>query len=731
VPVMTTGALLLMAVLYVAAQRFGSGNLSPWVMAIPGMIAWLVAHSEVRGYLTPRIYGNGPMQAGMLLAAVTGGAATGWEVWTAKVGPGATWPWLAMGMIAFTVLWWALLSWAERRENRTSPVEPTGNTIVDTVMPWQRLVSRATSDRIKVTDVKPHRAGVTLVVEPDVFVDDEGVQQDEDITLDEFTGCVSGFATLASREFRRRTGASFPNNCARTEPGRDDSEYLLHVTMRNVFDAHTKFQPAEGPQSIYTPKDLGEYETADRIEIVLPHSHAKIVGHTGSGKSVEANNWIARITECTDALVWIGATDKLIPLIWPWLRSWFAGQSVRPALDYVAGQSIGELLKMLAAAYKLCCDRNTENTDVSKIHCDAQHPAVFVFVEELSHAVEFTDTITTFDGIEADVSMLLMLIARAGRSAGVSIVIMSQTALNSSGGDCYAEIIRNITIRVCLRTLESHDGYRTIPALNNVDTTTIPLYTKIVQPSLEVARAMPGKAPELDGTITIDPIAITNAARRPAGIEPEIDLGPDYRDRWKPERLPQLARAVQKHGLQWRIPTAPSVERPGIVSTEATGTEGGGEVKFGWTAATDAELDALLGRDEGPQRMAGGFRLPNGDKELDRLKELAAELARDYPPVDDEDEGVGEEPAPLPPPLDRIIDWFDEQEEAGTLAPFYLTEQIAAGIGHPNHRVLGIEINRATRLRSRNASREIDPGQRKGWHVADLREVAARYRFGL
>jgi DNA segregation ATPase FtsK/SpoIIIE-like protein len=89
---------------------------------------------------------------------------------------------------------------------------------------------------------------------------------------------------------------------------------------------------------------------------------------------------------------------------------------------------------MLADAYKLCCERNARNTDESKHTPTTEEPAVFVFVEEMSHMMEFTDTIETHDGMECDASTLIMLIARAGRAACVRVILMSQTALNSSSG---------------------------------------------------------------------------------------------------------------------------------------------------------------------------------------------------------------------------------------------------------------------------------------------------------
>jgi hypothetical protein len=246
---------------------------------------------------------------------------------------------------------------------------------------------------------------------------------------------------------------------------------------------------------------------------------------------------------------------------------------------------------------------------------------------------------------------------------------------------------------------------------------------KIVQPSTEEARAMPGKAPILDGTALIDPVATRNAAWQPAGVEAESDLGPRYRDRWNPRRHPELARAVAKHGLRWRIPDG----MPPLAATIAeekdmskwTGTD---------TAQAHDEYDRTVGG-----RGQTTFHVPGGDEALAKLKAIAQDII-DNPHGGDSAPGppeVGEEPNTLPPQLDAIIDWLDVQERAGTLAGFYLTEYLAAGIGYPNPARLGRLIWRDARIKSRQATAEEGGGGRKGYDVRVLREAAKRIQFGL
>lgn len=912
-PVMAASALLFLAVLYQWAQRVAgeAGTFSPYWLILPSLLGWAVAHFEGAGYFVPQLYGYAPREWARILAATASAGGGGWLVWTGQVGPGITWPYLLMGTAVVTLLWSTLLWSANRRlRDPAAPhVDTPGNG--DKSMPWASLIDRAGDGKVVITDEKYHRAGVTLTVEPGQFEDEVGQKHDEDVTFTEFSNSADRFAALAAKEYRRRTGERMPPNCARSEQGRDDAEFFLHVTMRDVFGGSADYIPSPHARSIEEACDLGEYEDASRIMISLLSGHARIVGMTGciaaetriylpetgehvrvdtltergesvtvlawdegkkefihartdgapyikgtaelfevtcsdgatmrvtrqhrfltpagwrqlsevrighllaaaprfhpevgdhgsrfggrvmgdelalatestsvvelnciewnrvrsirpigraayydlsvpgpenyvaegmvnhnSGKSVEINNWIGRITECSNALAWVCATDKLIPLIWPWLRSFFAGATPLPALDYVAGLDIQNVLGMLADAYKLCCERNARLTDESKMKATSDEPAVFVFLEEMSHTMEFRGegaTIETHDGIVSDASNLIMLIARAGRSANVRLVLISQTALNSSGGDSYAEIIRNCQIRVCLKTMEAHDGGRTIPALNNVDTTLLPLHTKIVQPSIEVTRAMPGKAPFLDGTAAIGPLATRNATWRPQGVESDSRLGKRYEDRWNPERHPELVRAVKKHGLEWRVPRAstPKIaprEPWNIIQGGRDSHPEGGTAVDTWTDADDDALTDLLGRpgDDAPPRAAGGFQIPNGDAELARMAELAADLLANPPRFGDEAD-PGEDERPLPSPLAEVIEWFDEQEKAGSTATFYLTETIARGIDYDQSR-LSTEINRLTKIRTRNAWVHEDRQKRKGYDVAALREAATRIRFEL
>ena len=757
-PVMVVGALLMIAVLWLAAGQLGgiSPDSSPFVLAVPAIVGGGVCALAAHRHLRCNPFGTGPREVGYALSGIGSLGAAGWLVWTGYVGPAATWLHLIIGAVTLTLAWWALMWWQSRDVAEPVPAVSTSGDAVTHELPWQRMFDRA-DGRVTVTGVEYHRAGARVTLEPaTVVVDAEtGERDDVDVTFDEVANSADKFELIAAREYRRLTNERMPINSIRPEIGRDAAEFVYHVTMRDVFTADTPFVPAPGPQDITLPKDLGEFEDASRIAIDLLSAHMKIVGMTGSGKSVLANNLIARITECSNAEAWVCATDKLIPLIFPWLRPWFEGKTTRPTLAYVAGKSPKRVLQMLADVYRLCCQRNDRLADESKMKATQRERAVFVFVEETSHAVEFDDTIETFDGQVVGITDLIAMIGRAGRSANVRLILLTQIALNSAFGDAAPEINRHLGIRFCLKTMESHDGYRTIPALKNVDTTQLRGHTLLCQPSVEIARAMPGKAAAIDGTAGVYDIAVRNSAYASDGVEPESPLSDQYVNRWDPRLLPELAAAVEANGLSWRVPNGKPRPAPKVGDTqplpvtpapkpstpvapqigplaiepgpddhiEITDEGEAVDTREAWTDADDDKVARLLAGDETPERRP--FKLPDAASGIARLKAIASTIGTDGDRPDDA--AVVAEPGPLPPLLGRVIAWLDEQDEP---ASFYLSATIADGIGYDPAR-LGRDLYRETKAQTRTAEVAEDPRRRRGYDVSTLREVATRFRFGL
>lgn len=714
----------------------GAAVFSPWWLLGAVPVLAVLGRMVLATHWDEADYGVAHARSATWLARVAGLGAGCWLTWSGWAGPGQALPLLVLGALPLWA-WFAVLSWRAPRQAAVMQERYDQGRVIVRDRSWRLILDKAGCDDVVITDVREHRGGMVLTVEPDP-------ERDKAPTFDMFAARAKAIGTAAAMHYRR-TGTPLPRNAVRPEEGDDDAQFLLNISMRDVFAEATTYVPDYAPGDIARALDIGEYEDASRILLSIV-GHMKIVGMTGAGKSVVANNLIARITACSNALVWAGGTDKLIPLVWPWLKSWFDGRACRPVLDFVAGNSVHDVLRMLRAAYRLACERNDRLTDESKMRATASEPAVFVFLEETSHAIEFQDTVTTHDGQEVTVSDLLKMVAQNGRSANVWLILLSQYGINPALGDRASELIRNLTMRICLRTMESHDGYRTLPGLPaTVDTASMPLHTMFVQPSIEVARAVPGKAAELDGTAQIDPIAVRQAGWRADGVEDESDLGEDYAGRWDAERLPELARAVARAGLAWRVPGTVVMERddqPRGHGGEGEPVEDDGvdtQEDGAWTEADDDALRRFIGGHGDPDGSAGTarpFELPDGTDRLKRLQRMADELGT--PPTDQP--GTGEPPdraeayrsgEPVPEPLRAVVEWLERTGWA--VDGWVRTEELAEGIGWPGPAgSLGRTLSRVHEmLRTRNVPRAYDPRQRNGYPVRLLREVADRFRFGM
>jgi hypothetical protein len=749
-PFIITTVVFIGAWLYAYAGR---SVFEPWWLlgAVPVLAA--LGTMAARSHWPEYDFGVKHTRAGVTLARVSGLVYGLWLAWSGWAGPAQALPLLGLAVLPLWA-WFALLSWqAPKRAEATAERNDEGRKIVEE-RTWRAVLDKGGCEDVVLTEVREHRAGVVLTVEPDPDVKRAP-------TYEEFSGRARSLSTQAALHYKR-LGRPLPRNAVWPEPGDDDATYLLHVTMRDVFTEATRYVPDYAPGDIARAFDLGEYEDASRILIALTAS-MKIVGRSGAGKSVVANNLIARITACSNALLWVCATDKLIPLVWPWVRPFFAGECDRPVLDWVAGNSVHAVLRMLRAAYKVACDRNDRLDDASKMTATPRFPLLAVAFEEVSHAVEFKDKIRTHDGQDCTVSDLIKMIAQNGRSANVRLVMLSQYGINAALGDRASETIRNIPIRICLQTMESHDGTRTLSGLPaTVDTSTIPLYTMLVQPDAGIPRVMPAKAAALEGSDLIREIAIRQAAWRPDGIEPETELGADYEDRWDEIELPELARSVKRAGLAWRGGVALIDEGGDDPEDEDEGPEDGptdedGEVvdttPHGWTDQDDAAFARLLGSNGEPEPPANGLgTVPDSTVGINRLNRLVDEMNRTADEAEragrtgtppGTDEGGTDGPAasvedrsesPVPEPLRSVVAWVEATFELDP-EQAYTTDRLAEEIGYEGGtaalgKALG-PLMRRFGYESRNVARRFDPAQRKGYRSADLREAADRYRYGM
>jgi hypothetical protein len=526
-------------------------GLPSWVLVPVGLACTLLGALATRRRYSPLEYGYDQLKNAVWLTALTGLAATAWLVYAAEVRPTNL---IALGVLILGALvlgggYAHIRTLApvrkvevqrQRAETRAQREEVIQEKILDK---WDEILEAAGCGGVRVIEKIPTKAGFTLKIE------------DSPVKAVKFEGLRAALGDIASHAsaYLAHEGIRLSTGQVRAEETDVAHQFLLHVSTNNVFAEAIKYPLDRPVGTIRHPIRPGLYEDGQDLTLTMFGTHSVMVGATGSGKTVLNNNVIAETTHCCDALLWIAASDKLIPLIYPWLYPWFAGMTTRPMIDWVAGEDPQRVLEMLAAAYKLTKLRNKRLGPISMFEPSAADPAIVCLLEEASDLLIDNNTVTikTYDGKVMTGSQLVNAIVRAARSAGVSLYLVTQYGLMDALGAHGSMAKRNITQRIAGKTYSSHDGQATLVGMN-VDTTKLRHHTLLVQPSADVPRVIPAKAYELDGVDQIAPVAARNTAttpRLPAWLQAQ--LGAAYAGRWLPERLPELTEVIQAQGLSW------------------------------------------------------------------------------------------------------------------------------------------------------------------------------------
>lgn len=668
------------------AVRFGS-PIPAWVMPVVGIAAGTIGMRLARTEWSERVFDPRLPQWGSVLATVTGAAMAGWFYYAATATPVHAAMWLVLGSLPLGGWYWALHRSAVRQEAQMiADWRPTqfGVPLEPSDPEWTRVLEAAGFPGVHVRAVET-QAGATLTVRPN---------ESKPATADDMIGKAKQIATRAAFA---RPDIELREDDVRVEPAPSLPNILVHVSWKRPLRGVLPYVSAEAPRSTTEPGAIGMSEVGSVIATRAHAQNGNIVGATDGGKSVVSNVNIARNTECSDALVWVAATEKLIPLIYPWLRPWLIGLSDRPVLDWVAGQRPREVLDMLADLYYVMKMRNARNSRKSKHAPTRQSPAIILYIEEATDLARRKDKVRTFDGQVWNASQLLDRICALDRSSSISVYFLCQAALVDALGDRGSEIMRNVNLRICGRTNSPYDGQATLPSLRgNVDTTRLRDNTMLLQSHLEDPRVMPWKAYYLEDDHLIEPVAIRNAGWRPDGIEPEIAAEMrSYAGRWDDGRLPDLVRECEAEGFAW----------PG--TRGAAPADADDEESPTMTAArTVADFDAAIDTTE----------------TIETINTKTAELRARL----------------LPPPLDVIADLLDA---ANAPAEFVSTAKLAIVLGRVAPDAADADVERAAWALGREISaavpslksrrRNAGGGSKvSGYDVPRLREVVTAIRSG-
>lgn len=554
------------AVLYALAGIPSWTHLPPMVLALVGIVATIAAVSAVRNRWHSAEHGKDLPGSLGTVVAIGGTLGSVWMVWAAQQPHQAPWltSTLAVGALAMltagvAVFYAVLVSRAPRLAKLNHDRIAAGHDLYRSMQDeqaideWEQILRTVQGcEGLKVLQRVTTEGGTTLHLldDPEKPLKLTGLQDK--------CGAIESVAAhrLAAKGIKLRTGK------VTAEPGDAAHLLLLHINTNNRFRESIPFEPSPVvPRSIQDQHKIAVYEDGRDATLDLYGIHGAMVGATGSGKDVFLNNIIARVSECNDARLWVGGSDKLSPLVWPWLLPWFTRGTQQPIFDRIAGEDPYEVLRMLADllhAVKLQNKRLGPRGNMRTPTPD--DPGIVCIITEATDLLRAhgRKKVPCFDGQQRTGSQLIDDICRSGRSAGYSLILTSQYGLMDAFGDYGTFAKRNITLRVVGKTMSAFDGDSTLVGLRRADTTKLTDYTLLIQPSKEEPRVLPAKAAYLDLDEQIAPIVTRNTPNMAGGLPDWIATQlAHYAGRWAGDRLPDLVENVEWQGHTWPSPSLP------------------------------------------------------------------------------------------------------------------------------------------------------------------------------
>lgn len=674
------------AALVLAVDAFA---VSPLVAGLLGPAVGLVGVARARRSWAERDYGADIPTTMSALAVCAGFAAGAWLWWAVTTSPLTSAGWLVLGSVVLGGWYAVLRSGAPRVKAQIEEAAETARQ-AQVVELWGRILAAAGLG-LRVVHHEPTRAGYALGVEP--------IDPEKPVTLAALRAAVPDLTAKAAA-LLAPTGVKVRDGDLRPEGTEVSHVHVIHVCTVHVMEKSIPFEPITEPTTIADPIDPLLYEDGRPVEVTFggPRggTNGLVIGATGSGKSVLTTAFTGKLGECVDCLVGVVAVSKLVPFSYPWIKPWLLGQADRPGIDFAAGQDMGRVMEFLAGLYRIVCERNARASNEATHTPTPRAPAIVVFIEEAGKAAARRKaTVRLHTGETVGFSQLVSMICSENRSAQVSVILLNQSALFDAFGDYGPEIMRNTPVRICGKTLTYSDGMNTLVGLDTrTDTTKLRDNTFLVQPAAEDTRPMPAKALHLEGD-AIHPVAIRNARWRPE-LEPDIAalLGDTWVGRWDAARLPELAAAARRDGLEWPV---------GQIEDEM-----------------DVELRRIIEQgqqaEEDPPAGAGGVEFPDAAEGIAELTEIA-----NRPGVT------------LPEPLGAVIALLGEPQ-----APkdWISTRQLAILLGRVDAEAAEDELKEAARKLGRDLSAldgelRAEPRDRKqGYRVDLLRRVARRLAGG-
>ncbi|RJQ66117.1 hypothetical protein D5S17_35395 [Pseudonocardiaceae bacterium YIM PH 21723] len=407
--------------------------------------------------------------------------------------------------------------------------------------------------------VRADLAGVTVIENIDTA---EGFRMtlkdnpNKPIKLSGLQSKIGNLASVLAADLHAQ-GIELPEHHVQAYPAGPAHLFYVKVRTKDIFLEPLPYQVSTEIPPLREPVKAGKFADQEPVPIPIIGRNGIMCSETGGGKTVFINNLIAGVAERDAVVAWVGGTEKLTPLVLPWLAPWLLGNTDRPLLDYVAGPDAYAVLDMLVAFYKLVSDRTSSLGARSKFRATPEDPAVVMFLEEAPDLLDRhkDKKVMTHKGTKMNASQLLDAIASIDRAAECGFWLLTQQGLIEALGPNGTRIRRNCIVRVAGATQSDYDGSSTLVKCNNVRTTQLKNNELLIQRDINVPVAESWKAFFLDELDLIGPVAEYYTPRKPAfSQQRKNSLGSAYARRWDADRLPELVQAARIDlGVEWPV----------------------------------------------------------------------------------------------------------------------------------------------------------------------------------
>lgn len=367
------------------------------------------------------------------------------------------------------------------------------------------------------------------------------------------------WTTIRDKHRNFAADARLPHGCpVEVEEGAVQGTFIIDITTVNIMSKVIDYPDDFTPLSILTGIPWGLRPSSDPVVVHLREACALIVGPPGSGKSTFLDGILAGFARCTDVLTWVidlkaGAVGR------PWARPWLEAlghakpapgvapvpEDTRPGVDWIASET-NEALLMLRAFLRINAARqgayqelmNRRNTTLLPISADV--PQIMLVIDEGAELLSASNS----DPVMKELKRLVKKAMRTTRAMGQRLILTAIDGNVSAIGD--TEVRKNSPVGVALTSGEN--------ATSNVSKLH-PRARVDVNQLTEKGAGVAGQAgadgfkPTAFKTWRTSPnmvracVIATNDWRATADKASAAAAGPEYADRWTPQRAGWLWNA--------------------------------------------------------------------------------------------------------------------------------------------------------------------------------------------